>query len=770
MKTRILFFTFLFYCLSTFAQMPTDGNYSYWDWENQSQDNWKTKYGNTWTDIRPPFAPSTPRLGIMSSIDYSQDYTKAKGWKLVWAQFDGPYPWFALYNPHKSIIRVFFYLEDITFTEVLATLTYQDVNNPCLLSLGKQYQSSNQDYYNNSANSEKDMIAVVIRKLGAKSWGAADFPILYDKFITDSKYNNKKWEFTFYGCENYGITLAGESTNDPKEGTTDPAQDDQHTIVTNKSAVTLTSLKADQAKLQKEIASIEGFIKSMKDAANKVDTTKSFLKSYKKAVNSTTTKNISSILSFASSLNSAAGAILGFVNVITGLFDETASTKPVAAVQYLKLQGTMTINETLGGNTLSIPGLSSAYYPDPNALQWNPYNCPMGIISLEKTPKIKSTTYYKYGYYTNLVYGNGTTYIYLGGYPGYPALLGGGTHNVLTNYEQKYPGKIKKYKFDDDIILAQQRIPGLSLMNIQFAIVCKPNGTGDRKYSIKNQYLAYHRFSQTSGADYPVPLDNPVYKALQDERFIIHKYDEDNDEIYFGTPYMTKNKLKGVVFEVPEDTDVKLAVFAEFSSDKYTEPIIFKALYNLSEISETPQKNPVLFTLEQTNFLFSDYYNTPFYKILKGTYSNEQTACIVEMLPNFDGNNGFTANSLPFFKDIEIGNTIINETDFNCASIQHRISTSKMQKNNKEVQENQSTLKPTLYPNPTNGILRIINPTGETIIGTKIYTSSGQVILTINSSELSSGEFDISSLQAGIYFVNLQTESKLYTIPIILKK
>lgn len=78
-------------------------------------------------------------------------------------------------------------------------------------------------------------------------------------------------------------------------------------------------------------------------------------------------------------------------------------------------------------------------------------------------------------------------YIYLGGYPGYPALLGGGTHNVLTNYEQKYPGKIKKYKFDDDIILAQQRIIlGLSLMNIQFAIVCKPNGTGDRKYSIKS--------------------------------------------------------------------------------------------------------------------------------------------------------------------------------------------------------------------------------------------------------------------------------------------
>ena len=774
MKKQFLLLAFILSYLLAFAQMPTDGNYSNWNWENQSQDNWRTKYGNDWTDIRPPFAVTTPRLGVMSNIDYAKDYTQAKGWKLVWAQFNGSYPWFALYNTHKSIMRVFFYLEDIPFTEVLATLSYQDANNPCLLSFGKQYQSSNQDYYNNSANSEKDMIAVVIRKLAPKSWGAADFPILYDKFITDSKYNNKKWEFTFYGCDNYGITLAGKSSTDPNK--TDPTQDDQHTIVANKSAIAGNSLKADQAKLQKEIQSLEGFVKSMKDAANKIDTTKGFFnkkffKDYVRAANSTTTKNLSGLLSFFSSLNSAAGAILGFANIITGSFDESSSTKPVAVIQYMNLQGSMNINRTLGGNTLSIPGLSSVYYPDPNTLKWNPYNCPMGIISLEKTPKIKSTTYNKYGYYTNLTFGNGTTYIYIDGYPGYPTLLGGGTHNLLTNYEQRYPGKIKKYKLDDDIVLAQQKINGLNLTNVRFAIVCKPNGTGDRKYSIKNQYLAYHRFSQSpSGADYPVPLDNPVYKALEDGRFIIHKFDEENDDIYFGTPYMQKNKLKGVVFEVPEDTDVKLAVFAEFSSDKYPVPIIFKALYNFSEINEAPQVNPVLFTLEQTNFKFSEYYNYPFSRILKGTYNNEQTACVVEMLPNFTGNNGFIASSMPFFKDIEIGNTIINETDFNCTSIQYKTSKSAIKSIKQEIQEDQNNLKPTLFPNPTTGILTISNPTKEVVVEVKVYTSTGQTLITKSSSDITSGQFDISSLSDGMYFVNLRTSAKSYSIPIFIKK
>lgn len=767
MKKITFIFTFLLLCLSTFAQMPTDGNYSYWDWENQSQDNWKTKYGNIWTDIRPPFAASTPRLGIMSSINYSQDYTKAKGWKLVWAQFNGPYPWFALYNPHKSIIRVFFYLEDIPFTEVLATLTYQDVNNPCLLSFGKQYQSSNLDYYNNSANSENDMIAVVIRKLGAKSWGAADFPILYDKFITDSKYNNKKWEFTFYGCDNYAITLAGKESTDPDK--TDPAQDDQHTIVTNKSAVTLTSLKADQAKLQKEISSIEGFIKSMKESASKVDTTIGFMNNYKKTVNSVTVKNISSLLSFASSLNSSFGAILGFANIISGLFDESTSTPAVAVVQYLNLTGTMTLKSVLGGNTLSIPGLSSEYYP---ATQWNPYNCPMGIISLEKTPKIKVTTSYeKYGSSSPVYHltKNNKEYFQAGTSsfaPEYPILGVSGVHPLISGY----PGKVKKYKFEDDIIIAQQKISGLSLVDLNFAIICKTNGTGNRKYSIKNRFIASHTFYDLYGSSFSVPFENPVYKALEDERFIIHKYDEDNDEIYFGTPYMSKNKLKGVVFEVPEDTEVKLAIYAKYNSDKYSEPIIFKAIYNIVEVPEQAQLSRVIFNDEQTNFNYSDYYNSRFYIGLTSPYNIQVTACTIEMLPGFTGNDGFTANSLPFFKNIEIGNTIINETDFNCTSIQHRISMNSVQANKKETSENQKILKPTLYPNPTNGIIKIINPTEETIIGTKIYTSSGQVILTINPSELSSGEFDISSLQAGIYFVNLQTESKLYTVPIILKK
>ena len=150
---------------------------------------------------------------------------------------------------------------------------------------------------------------------------------------------------------------------------------------------------------------------------------------------------------------------------------------------------------------------------------------------------------------------------------------------MQTGYTQKYPGKFVKYKLDADITLTTQAIPGLTLEDVRFAIVCKPNGTGDRKYSITDRYLAYHAFYDLNGRRYDIPSENPVYKALEEGRFIVHRYGE-SDNIYFGTPFMDKDQLKGVVVEVPEDTDVKLGVVARFHSDQYDEPIIFKARNN----------------------------------------------------------------------------------------------------------------------------------------------------------------------------------------------
>lgn len=75
-----------------------------------------------------------------------------------------------------------------------------------------------------------------------------------------------------------------------------------------------------------------------------------------------------------------------------------------------------------------------------------------------------------------------------------------------------------------------------------------------------------------------------------------------------------------------------------------------------------------------------------------------------------------------------------------------------------------------LFPNPTTGILNIFNPTKEPILEVNIYNSIGQNKIKKNTSNISSGHIDISSLSNGIYFVNLKTTSTSYIIRIILNK
>lgn len=78
--------------------------------------------------------------------------------------------------------------------------------------------------------------------------------------------------------------------------------------------------------------------------------------------------------------------------------------------------------------------------------------------------------------------------------------------------------------------------------------------------------------------------------------------------------------------------------------------------------------------------------------------------------------------------------------------------------------------KISLGPNPTTGILTISNSTNDPISEINIFNGLGQILMTINSSKIASGQVDISTLSPDIYFVNLRTTTKSYTVPIILKK
>lgn len=745
-----------------YAQMPTNGDYSNWDWEDQSQQNWRSQHDDGWVNIKPPFLYSTERVGDMVDVHSKGDYTRAKGWELVWAQFD-EYPYFILYNRQRSIVRAFFYLENIPFTEVLTTLSFHDEGCPAILAFGNEYQRSTQDYYNGTASANDDMISVIIRNLAPNSWGVADFPILFDNYIRYNKYKNKRWVFNFYGCNNYKLKISG---NDPL---TQSLLSGQQTITSSKNAVAGNTFNADYAKVHKQIQSIDKFLQEMQNSTKNIgDDAPGFLKSYKSIV--TDLKGVSSIASAVSGLSSGFSAVLGFFNLITGTFAEDAATKPVTSIQSYQLTGDMNIQQVLGGNTLSIPGTPGTFYP--SGTVWTPFNCPMGIINLQYTPQIRKTTpYERYGYYLKGGYygydeNNVATKILL--LPGYPqVLLIGNPPPLQTGYAQKYPGKFVKYKLDADITLTTQTIPGLALEDVQFAIVCKPNGTGDRKYSITDRYLAYHAFYDLNGRRFDIPSENPVYKALEEGRFIVHKYGE-SDDIYFGTPFMDKDQLKGVVVEVPEDTDVKLGVVARFHSDQYDEPIIFKACYNMNPVEETALTKRVFFAQEQQSFPFSEFYNTYSTKTLNSPNSQQHTATCITLSPGFVGNPGFVATAQSITKGLQNGNTIINVVNFNCGNALGNMP-APMRKSAGIIDEGIETTPPVLYPNPTTGIIRI-DCHEEEINSISLYDMSGKTLLSVQSSGQHEEEIDMSRLPDGPYIMVVRTMENTYSERIILNK
>ena len=69
-----------------------------------------------------------------------------------------------------------------------------------------------------------------------------------------------------------------------------------------------------------------------------------------------------------------------------------------------------------------------------------------------------------------------------------------------------------------------------------------------------------------------------------------------------------------------------------------------------------------------------------------------------------------------------------------------------------------------LFPNPTDGIVNL--KSGQHIDKVDIYTLNGQLVTSIQN-ENDTNQFDISALQAGIYFANLQSALGNKTIKLI---
>ena len=769
----------LCFVVPVFSQLPTDfsGDYSNWDWEDPSIDNWKRVIDGVWVPITPPFASYAQKRFEMDKVYSSGDYTKSKGWQLVYARFESKYPYFILYNPHTSIVRAFFSLEDIPYTHVLATLCFNipnQINFPGILTYGNGYQNMAADKYwtagtFNNNEGDNDMISVIIPNITPNGWGCANFPITFDPNIkkidpntfTNGRYDDKRWAFDFYGCNTFSLEV------DATSATGESLLQAQLNLTSQKSANNGSTLNATNnlVNLNKKVDSFGTLIGQIRNTTSfysipeteKVtqngEQVKNVLLDYKKGI-----ENITTISTYAK-------ALLGFVNLFTGIFDDTKASS-TASYQAIKLKGKLSIQQTLGGQTLKIPGVNGDPYPAPF-----PYDCVMGIMNLETTPTIHITTpYEKYEFKNKPMY-----YAEENEKPKYFTTPTSSIPDFYAGYGQLHPvqsgylGKYRQCKFDDNLTIAVQDIDGLELLDIKVALMFKTTGTGLEKIDITQKYYKC-KFYNMSNQEVYKEVVNPIFKQLEQNTLQVYRYEKDTitrpDNIYIGTPMLNVNQLKGIVIEIPEKADVFLRVQGKYNSDRYSEDLYFQRDYKMDIQTHTATWPQYFAPFYNQNFTAAEnnYYLAKPYIELNSTSNLQYTAAQIVLKPGFKGQSGFKATAVDIYPNN--GSTTINPYYFNCDIPQNspprRIDI---------LEEEQADIENfSVYPNPNKGQFYLSYNGEEKIDRVVIFDVLGRIVYQNNSFENNFAELEINSnFAAGIYTVQMIVESgKIYSQKIII--
>ncbi len=735
MKRYLLTLIGILLAATTMAQMPRDFDFGDWDWEDQSPGNWERRLnaGDTdpdsirdgWTYIPPPFAINSERRGDIVDVYTNEDYTKEKGWRLLWAQFDGIFPYFILYHPHRSLVRAFFHLEgDDAYNYVVSTLSFHRASNPSVLALGSENVKAPDSYLNGEVDGENDLLSVVIPNVSIQTWCSADFPIMYDDNLRSSRYTDKKWVFGFYGGLNYKISLVGTSTA--------PANKDvQQTIVGG--SVSSDKFQASQAKILKNVKSFDEFLKAIKKTTDSIDSqSPKFLRTYKRDVDRL--KGLQDFVGGAAGFIGQVGTIYGFFKGIFGAVGASESTESTATVSTLDIQGTIDIKKALGGNTIKVPGTPGGKFPP---VVWDPYDCVLGVFNLGRTPTLSVTKSYERRGCPN-----------------------GSLFTNREDYISGYTGRYKKYKLEKDIDLVINDIEGMELLDVRFGIICQPTGVGQRAYDITDPVIAQYRHWDLSGREIYANVYNPAYRELEQKRFKVHKYDKENNEIIYGTPYLKMNQLKGVSFEVPEDTQVRIRVIARFNSSFSDMPVVFQTDYGFEERQVKPAYTKLYCDKEQATFPMSDYYTAEeFIALQQVMYNTEVKARTIELRPSFDGNDGFIAEAVELYPSS--GNTRLYYKDRLCFNESNGRLASE-----EDIDVATPELGIHVFPNPFNGRLTIQSDREQPVLGYQIFDSKGGLISEkeVNSTLI---ELNLNSVKKGIYFVRLVYEDRIFVRKIL---
>lgn len=385
--------------LSTQKALKAQSN---WDWTNSASFDYVYIAGLGQIRITSPFATEASADVSLTNIIRGKDYLPSQGWVLLAKNFGSPdnymqtkYPYFMLYNKYRSLIRVFiFNNNEKDYKKAIFTVNWDNgTDKNSLFAPSEVTQSAVMEYHN--GNKTGGTILNYITNYYSRAWFITDIPVTFDPNIDYTK--NYVLRFRLANQIDGDLNIVGEYHFDTNTVTTNASNH-------SSSGRDSYSFVKDGQKFLSTIPTTDEMDKYFKHIENGLDPNR--YKGHKKLQNTVTTmrnsfnngsfkKSLSSISAVSSFLNGTLGAGLSILSGFFGKSNSEAITAvslmPLVTEGTSSLKGTVTVETNATSFPLQLPGCNHIYgYSNVNVDGLPLYDNPLGVISLEKTPRLAS--------------------------------------------------------------------------------------------------------------------------------------------------------------------------------------------------------------------------------------------------------------------------------------------------------------------------------------------------------------------------------------------
>lgn len=834
MKKYILFiFIFCLWQQGAFGQCscydPT------WDWTTQASFQLSGMITtSTGKPLPCPFTETGTQNVDIYQLYWTGDYTKTQGWVLLYnnlgcpnGQIAGSFPYFALYNKFRGIVRFFIFNLNTTATSsAAANLTWisNSLSNSLLAYNVSSYVQPDNFYVNNPGINNNDLVTYNISGLYPNDWFVVEFPVLFDANTppTVEQSSANGMQLTVVQNTNSDIKMSGpfSFTTNAQNASSGPSGG-----VTTSSGVTANSTytflnNASQflgkvpsgTTLQKDLTSMQTYLQTEAGKAFSCETETNL---YNAAAAISPNGAIGSFLTgvgtFASALGGGLGVAASIFDLFIGQSTPSSTFTPTISTGSISLKGNITSSTAVTSPIVQLPG-SNHYNSNGLVTSGLPlYDCPLGVVTLENEPNVSQRTF---------TCALDARYDASLGYP----------NNPLAYYDLDDINYVS-YKFNDNIQLALNYQAGLTVTNQAAQLVVELSSTLP---TINNVLTSY---KDISFLNYPSVLntnyvnDNFLLDALNNN---LYQYNgtrtphwEDTQgntqsvtRFLIATPFIPVNKFKNTSITVP--------VFSDTGSTAAT-PIPFKVylklLLTLMPTDPTMQQTPVVYvvTYDLTNNVTLDVNNsTNGYDL-----TVDQRINMTNNMPTFNSFDGFigpipltsttmvnlvesqpisatsgnitlsAVNQIVFQPGVSITasenykfvanivaptgsvygtdatSTIdVKNQSCNCTAVpiiaeqQQQLNKTKSAREALDI--NSTTMVVNVYPNPTEGMFTIANNSSDKY-DVSVFDISGNLLNQIKHCQ-NSQEMDISEYPNGIYILKMQGKSSILTQKIVKTK